>query len=74
MEGLKNAIELPGCPYGSIMAIAKVKDLPSGATVRFVTDDKECVDVLRRLLPIVDARVERVEAEGNRYVMYVHKA
>ncbi len=74
MESLKNAIELPGCPYGSIMAIAKVKDLPSGTTVRFVTDDRECVDVLRRLLPIVDAKVERVEMEGNRYVIYVYKS
>jgi len=45
----------------------------SPGDLQVVTDDEDCVKMLRVMLPLLEYRVERVEETRGSYVVYIRK-
>jgi len=58
-------LEVPGCPEGSMKAVAHIKEKEPDEVV-IKTPDEDCVAVLRIILPLFNYFVVDVYAEGDK--------
>jgi hypothetical protein len=70
MEDLRRVemLEVPGCPEGSMKAIAYIKEKQPNEVV-FKTPDEGCVAVLRVVLPLFNYFVVDVYVEGDKHAV-----
>lgn len=66
-------VEVPGCPEGSLKAVAYIKERqPREVVVK--TPDEGCVNVLRLILPLFNYLVIDVYKEGDLHVVKARRA
>ena len=63
-----DVLEVPGCPGGSMKAIAYIKEKQPDEVV-FKAPDEGCVTVLRVVLPLFNYFVVDVYAEGDKHAV-----
>jgi hypothetical protein len=63
-----DVVEVPGCPEGSLKAVAYIKERQP-ETVAIKTPDEDCVAVLKIILPLFNYYVIDVYSEGEKYVV-----
>jgi hypothetical protein len=63
-----DVIEVPGCPEGSLKAVAYINERQP-ETVTIKTPDKDCVAVLKIVLPLFNYFVIDVYNEGEKHVV-----
>ncbi|ACB40768.1 hypothetical protein [Pyrobaculum neutrophilum] len=68
-----DTVEVPGCPEGSLKAVAYIKE-KQPAEVAIKTPDEGCVNVLRLILPLFGYIVVDVYREGDLHVVKAKRA
>ena len=63
-----DVIEVPGCPEGSLKAVAYINERQPEA-VAIKTPDKDCVAVLKIVLPLFNYFIIDVYSEGEKHVV-----
>jgi len=63
-----DVVEVPGCPEGSLKAVAYIKERRP-ETVAIKTPDESCVAVLKIVLPLFNYFVIDVYREGEKHVV-----
>jgi len=63
-----DVLEIPGCPEGSMKAVAYITEKqPQEVVIR--TQDEDCVAVLKIVLPLFNYFVVDVYAEGGKHTV-----
>lgn len=65
-------VEVPGCPEGSLAAANYVLDKKPDSA-KFLVPDRDCVAVLRYILPLLGYRTS-VKEEGGRWLVEAVKS